>query len=380
MSATIEGASAVGRVLVVDDEVRNRELLRDLLELQGYFVAEAENGREALVLATQMMPHVILLDVMMPGMDGYEVCRQLKAHAETAPIPVLMVTALDERDDRLKGIEAGASDFLGKPVDAQDIVLRTRNAVYAKQLYDRMQESYRKLQELEQMRDSLVHMIVHDMRSPLMGITGNLEILETCVSESLAEADKECLTDALDAARRLVEMISSMLDVSRLESGQMPLHLEACTLRQAAAEAVKLLGGLLRYSPVVVSAPQDGGAVTCDPAIIRRVLFNLLGNAAKYSPKDCEIKLSIQRQGEALHVSVSDQGPGIPPELHTRIFEKFGQVGAGAKNKGYSTGLGLTFCKLAVEQHGGRIGVENRPGGGSTFWFTVPCARGSIAE
>jgi CheY-like chemotaxis protein len=280
MSAITNGLSAVGRVLVVDDEVCNRELLRDLLETQGYFVAEAESGREALMLATQVMPHVILLDVMMPGMDGFEVCRQLKASAETAPIPVLMVTALDERDDRLRGIEAGASDFLAMRIDSQDILLRTRNAVYAKQLYDRVQESYRKLQDLEQLRDGLVHMVVHDMRSPLMGITGNLEILETCVIDSLAEEDKVCLKDALGAARRLVEMVSSMLDVSRLETGQMPLQLESCTLRQVAAEAVKLLGGVLRDTPVVVDAPQDGGTSTFDPAVIRRVFFNLLGNAA----------------------------------------------------------------------------------------------------
>lgn len=375
MSAITNGLSAVGRVLVVDDEVCNRELLRDLLETQGYFVAEAEGGREALMLATQVMPHVILLDVMMPGMDGFEVCRQLKASAETAPIPVLMVTALDERDDRLRGIEAGASDFLAKPIDSQDIMLRTRNAVYAKQLYDRVQESYRKLQDLEQLRDGLVHMVVHDMRSPLMGITGNLEILETCVIDSLAEEDKVCLKDALGAARRLVEMVSSMLDVSRLESGQMPLQLESCTLRQVAAEAVKLLGGVLRDTPVVVDAPQDGGTSTFDPAVIRRVFFNLLGNAAKYSPKGCEIKLSIKHEADAVRVSVSDQGPGIPRELHARIFEKFGQVEGDVRNKGYSTGLGLTFCKLAVEQHGGQIGVESQPGCGSTFWFTLPGAK-----
>ena len=134
MSITRDGVQASGRVLVVDDELPNRELLRGLLEAKGHSVTEAVNGCEALALAAQVMPHAILLDIMMPEMDGFEVCRQLKANPVTAPIPVLMVTALSDRDDRLKGIEVGASDFLSKPVDTRDVELRTRNAIHSKQL------------------------------------------------------------------------------------------------------------------------------------------------------------------------------------------------------------------------------------------------------
>ncbi len=373
MSEILNHTPVSARVLVVDDEPRNRELLRDLLETQGYAVTEAADGREALALALQIMPHAILLDVMMPGMDGFEVCRQLKANSETAPIPVLMVTALDDRDDRLKGIEAGASDFLGKPVDRQDIVLRTRNAVYAKQLYDHVQENLIKLQNLEQLRDSLVHMVVHDMRSPLMGVTGNLEIMEMNLGASLKQNDREILEDAMTSARRLVDMTSSLLDVSRMEAGKMPLRLESCDLGQVASEAVKWLGGLLRRSPVVVFSDPDVGPVQCDKEVVRRVLCNLLANASKFSPEEREIKVSIRREEGLVRVSVRDEGPGIPAEYQERIFEKYGQADSQNQRKGYSSGLGLTFCKLAVERHGGRIGVESVPGCGSTFWFTLPC-------
>ncbi len=138
-----------GHILVVDDEEQNRELLRDLLEEQGHQVTEAEYGEQALARVKKAPPDVILLDVMMPGMDGYEVCRRLKANPETAPIPILLVTALKERSERLAGIEAGANDFISKPIDNQELLLRVRNAVYTRHLYNRAQESSEKAQKLE---------------------------------------------------------------------------------------------------------------------------------------------------------------------------------------------------------------------------------------
>ncbi len=138
-----------GHVLVVDDEEQNRELLRDLVEEQGHQVTEAENGEQALERVKKATPDVILLDVMMPGMDGFEVCRRLKANPETAPIPILLVTSLTERSERLTGIEAGANDFISKPIDTQDVLLRVRNAVYTRHLYNTVQENYEKVQKLE---------------------------------------------------------------------------------------------------------------------------------------------------------------------------------------------------------------------------------------
>ena len=319
-----------------------------------------------------MAPHAILLDVMMPEMDGLEVCRRLKAAPATAPIPVLLVTALREPDDRLNGIEAGANDFLSKPVDTREVVLRTRNAVYAKQLYDRVQADLKKLQELERLQDNLIHMIVHDMRSPLMGISGNLELLKMTLEGHLASDDQACLDNALLSARKLIEMVSSLLDVSRLEAGQMPLNPEACDLGQVAHEAVKLLGGLLRKNPVNIEVLSPVIFVSCDKSLILRVISNLVANAAQYSPMDYPINIAIQLGANTVRVSVTDKGPGIPSTHHVKIFKKFGQVETGAERKKYSTGLGLTFCKLVVEAHGGQIGLDSSPGAGSTFWFTLP--------
>ncbi len=150
-----------GHVLVVDDEETNRELLRDLLEAQGHQVTEAENGEQALQEVKESPPDVILLDVMMPGLDGFEVCRRLKADLETAPIPVLLVTALKERSDRLTGIEAGANDFISKPVDTQDVIFRVRNAVYTMHLFHEVQENYERVRKLEMEKGELLEKTLH---------------------------------------------------------------------------------------------------------------------------------------------------------------------------------------------------------------------------
>lgn len=251
------------------------------------------------------------------------------------------------------------------------MVLRTRNAIYTRKLYEQVEEDFQRLKELEQLRDNLTHMIVHDMRSPLQGILLSLEFLEESTS-LVDETDKMCLAGGLASARLLIEMVSSLLDVSRLEAGQMPLHRTPCDLVKVAQSSVDMLSGLFKKSPVILDGPPEGCSLACDEGLIQRVIMNLLGNAAKYSPGGRPIRLRIQREPGGVRLAVTDEGRGIPPEYHKRIFEKFGQVESGGDRKKYSTGIGLTFCRLAVEAHGGQIGVDSGVSKGSTFWFTLP--------
>ncbi|HEY3128458.1 MAG TPA: response regulator [Acidobacteriota bacterium] len=359
------------RILVVDDEEQNRLLLRDLLEVQGYEVSEAEDGEQALQKTAEVQPDLVLLDLMMPKLDGFEVCRRLKRNPETAPIPILLVTSLNERNVRLTGIEAGANDFLNKPIDAQDLVLRVRNAIYAKTLFDELQENYDRLQELEALRDNLTHMIVHDMRTPLMAINGYLQLLKMTAGQKLEGEEKGYVDEALSGTSALVEMVSSLLDVSRLEAGAMPLNLIPSDLGTLATEAIATLGTLVRTRQVHVEVPPEPLLVRCDAEIIRRVIVNLIANAVKFTPPDGQVQVTVKKDDAKAKVAVADTGPGIPPEYREKIFEKFGQVETQQKGK-YSTGLGLTFCKLAAKAHGGKIGVNSEVGKGSTFWFTLP--------
>jgi signal transduction histidine kinase len=368
----VEFTEKNGRVLVVDDELRNRELLKDLLVANGYDVVEAEDGITALEKASHENCDVILLDVMMPRMDGLEACQKLKAKPETAHIPVLMVTALVERDQRLKGIAAGADDYLSKPIDRQEVLLRVRNAVHAKRLHDKVQQDLTKLHELESLRDNLMHMIVHDLRSPITVISGACDAIVMMDKDQLSEPQQKFISMAQGSCRDLIEMVSSLLDISRMESGQMPISRTSCNLRDIAQKASESVTVLAQGKKLTIQVNGDSTAIDADLDIMHRIFVNLLGNAIKFSPEGETIRVTISSNGETVRAAVTDQGSGIPEEYHTKIFEKFGQVASRQENKKYSTGLGLTFCKLAVEAHGGQIGVESEPGKGSTFWFTIP--------
>lgn len=368
-----------GRVLVVDDQDTNRLLLRDMLEAQGHEVIEAVEGSEALQRVTESAPDVVLLDIGLPGMDGFEVCRRLKAEPATASIPVLLVTALSQRDQRLLGIGAGANDYITKPVDKSDLSLRVRNAIRMRQLYLEVEEQYRRLEKLELLRDSLVHMLVHDLRSPLAGIRAYLDLVKL---DGAGKLDSE-LTESIDAARRvaveMTDMVSDLLDVSRMEVGKMPLELAPADVGALAVDAVVAAGASPRVR-IQVEAPADKLRVVCDAGIIRRVVANLVGNAVKFTPASGQITVIVRGDGAEVKVSVVDTGPGIPPEYHQKVFEKFGQVEAARHGAKHSSGLGLTFCKFAVEAHGGRIGLESAAGTGSTFWLALPVRGPAIAS
>lgn len=369
-----DACAGIGSILVADDEEQNRRLLGDILEAQGHRVTLAEDGQQALEKALADPPDIVLLDVMMPGLDGYEVCGRLRNDPRTAHVPVLMVTALKERADRLKGIQAGANDFLGKPIDAEELRLRVKNAVLLKHLYDKVQDDYARLQELEALRDNLTSMIVHDMRSPLMGISGSCEMI-AMEQDTLSPAQKKFVTMGQNACRELIEMVTSLLDVSRMEAGQMPLDRGSCDIREIAQAAVESVAVLAQGQKLALTVTGDSVNSTVDRDIIRRVFVNLLGNAIRFSPEGGTIGIEILAIGETVNVVVTDQGPGIPSEYHQRIFEKFGQVESRRENKKYSTGLGLAFCKLAVEAHGGQIGVVSQTEHGSRFWFTLPASQ-----
>lgn len=287
-------------------------------------------------------------------------------------IPVLIVSALSEKEQRLQGIEAGANDYLTKPIDPRDVLLRVRNAYYAKRLYDQVQEDLAKLRDLELLRDNLTNMIVHDMRSPLMGITGYLDILETRAGEKLNPDDLTILRDARSSGMVLVGMVNSLLDISRLEQGKMPLNATKPDIDGLIQDALDSLGSLAKQVSIIYQKQSKPVLVCCDAGLVTRVIANLLGNAIKFTQVGKKVAVSVERNGDGVKVSVADTGHGIPREYHKKIFEKFGQVDIQQQKKMYSTGLGLTFCKLAIEAHGGKIGVESEVDKGSTFWFSLP--------
>jgi signal transduction histidine kinase len=359
----------------VDDTPANVRLLSGILKVAGYDVVMASSGPEALdALHAAADPDVVLLDVMMPDMDGFEACRRIRADAPF--LPVVMVTALHETPDRVQALEAGADDFLTKPVDEVEVLARVRTLVRAKRQRDRLERAYADLRRAEGLRDSLTAMLVHDLRTPLTGIIGPLEMLVGDPDIPLDTVQKEMLGLCRDSAYRLLGMVNDLLDVSKMESGEMTLERAEADPAALIEEAVNPITPLAFQKRVRLVRDVAPGlpVLHADADLLRRVLVNLLGNAIKFTPANGAVTVSARPAGDggAVLFAVRDTGEGIPQEAFGRIFEKFGQVEERAAGRTMSTGLGLTFCKLAVEAHGGRIGVESELGAGSTFSFTVP--------
>jgi signal transduction histidine kinase len=374
-------------ILVVDDNEMNRDMLSRRLERQGYDVAMAENGREAMeAMRGARAFDLVLLDIMMPEMDGYEVLREMKADGVLRHIPVIMISALDELDGVVRCIELGAEDYLSKPFDPTLLRARIGASLEKKrardrevQLFERLRESHQRLQELEKLRDDLTRMIVHDLRTPLTSVLGGMQMLT--VLGDLNEEQREMTTIAVRGGEALLGMINDLLDVGKMESGSMQLDYAMLDAVELVADATNQVARLSESRNLTVVTEIAAGLppLQGDEDKLRRTLVNLLGNAIKFTPDYGTLTVTVRvgGDGKSMVFSVSDTGEGIPSEAFELIFAKFGQVESRHGGRKMSTGLGLTFCKLAVEAHRGHISVESEPGKGSTFSFTIPLGRPS---
>jgi two-component system sensor histidine kinase/response regulator len=357
-------------VLIVDDVPANLQLLVGMLRERGYRPRPVTSGAAALLAAQQSPPDIILLDVNMPEMDGFEVCRRLKHDPQLAEIPVLFVSALNETLDKVKAFAVGGVDYVTKPFQCEEVEARIHAHIELRRRQQVIEDNYRRLRELEALRDNLTQMIVHDMRSPIFALQSIVQVL----GPGLAASDPlggQMLKAARESLFTLKEMATQLLDISRLEAGQMPVCPAPHDLVQTARKACAAYEYSATEKHLALDSPPTVSA-TYDQDLVRRVIENLLGNALKFSPTGETITITIAHSQDhrTASVSVTDRGPGIEAQHHTRIFEKYAQTGEGRKKHG--VGLGLTFCKLAIAAHGGTIGVTSAPGAGSTFWFTLP--------
>ena len=371
-------------LLIVDDEERNIRLLKAFLAPQNYILREAINGEEALLRIAEELPDMVLLDVMMPKINGFEVCRRLKQDPKTKTIPVILVTALSEKQHRVQALEAGADDFISKPVDQTELIVRVKSLLriksYQDEISDKLLEIAAKnarLLELEKVRDGLSHMIVHDLRNPLTAISTYLQ-LSALDADNLSEPQQERVDRCLFFCQELERMIQNLLDISKMEEGKMQLSREALDLSEMVGEVLKRFTPMVQERKIALSFSGNGGLpkISLDRSILKRVITNLVDNAIRYTPKGGAIAVSLDSAPweESLCLLVKDSGSGLPAEYHQKIFDKFEQVTLKKDgDRAGSSGLGLTFCKMAVEAHGGKIWVESEGlGKGCTFLIQLP--------
>jgi two-component system sensor histidine kinase/response regulator len=370
-------------ILVADDVPANVELLFDQLHVLGFRAIASHDGPSALKTCVEQLPDLCILDVSMPAGDlgvddrstGFEVCRRIKRDPRTARIPVIFVTALNDTTDRVKAIEAGGDDFLTKPHNRLVLGARVRSLLKLKAATDALEESLRKQKELEKVRDDLMKMIVHDLKSPLTSVIGAMEMLLDGDFGTLTTEQRSALGDAETRAEDLLALIEDLLEVARLEETQLALHL-APTAPGALLTEVRHewdVRVLQEGATVTIEVADDAPVIEADQALVKRVFGNLLQNSLTHSARAVAVTISARRENDGTLFTVADDGVGIPAEYHDIIFRKFEQVKTLHIPRVRSSGLGLAFCKLVVEAHGGHIWVKS--GGdmvGSAFHFWLP--------
>jgi two-component system sensor histidine kinase/response regulator len=379
---TTTGADAGALVLVADDVEANVELLRDQLTALGYRVIHAADGPATLARAIADAPDLCLLDVSMPAgalaVDprdtGYEVCRRLKADPRTARIPVIFITAQHDPAARLRAIEAGGDDFLLKPHDRHVLGARVRSLLQLKRATDALAESLERLQGEQRTREDLVRMVVHDLKTPLTAILATLEMLRDGEFGAIDERPRRALSDVEGQAEDLLGLIQDLLDVSKVEEQSLLLQPEP--IAPAALFAELCFDWAARFqqaqTTTETAVAEDAPVFAADKTLLKRVFSNLVQNAITHAPVPVTLTFRAQRDGEGIRLSVQDDGPGIPEANRERIFQKFAQLRDAGAPKVRSSGLGLAFCRVAVESHGGRIWVESTLGEGSTFHLVLP--------
>lgn len=367
-------------LLVVDDNPLNADPLCDLLASMGYRVAQALNGAKALEVVRERVPDLILLDIMMPGMNGFEVCRRLKSDPRSAKIPVVFVTALSDTGDKLEAIEAGGDDFLTKPFNNPILLARIRSLLRLKQANDNLEESYRKLQALERLKDDLMKMIVHDLKSPLAAVLATLEMAVDGDLGPLSPDQRRLFADAHHRGDDLLHLIDDLLELTQLEESHITLDLARIDVGDLLRDIAREWTVRFERSNAALEVDSAPGLWLCaDEHLLRRVFSNLIGNALQHAGPAVQIRLVAApaqtaggAEGAGVHFTVADNGVGIPEAYQELIFRKFGFVNRAERTRFRSSGLGLTFCRLAIEAHGGQIWVQSREGEGSAFHLVFP--------
>lgn len=353
------------RILIVDDDPISRETLEDILYAQKYKLTFAENGIDSIKKVEENPPDLILMDIMMPKMNGIEACRKLKSDDKNKHIPIILVTALDSKDDMVKGLDAGADDFLTKPVNRIELRARVRSMLRIKKQYDDLMLAL-------QMREDLSNLIVHDIRNILNIITMSSYILKF---QNIDDRDgfQRSVDIIQNQTRRMDNFLDDILMLAKMKEGKM-------ILKTSEVELNELIGNVAKnHSPVAESKglkieldlPKESKKLHVDPNLFERVLDNLVSNALKHSPWESVITLKAERrENDKVRINIMDQGEGIPEEYRNRIFNKFEIVNL--KKKGVrQIGLGLAFCKMVVEAHDGKIWVEDNDPVGSIFKIEI---------
>jgi two-component system, sensor histidine kinase and response regulator len=372
-------------ILVIDDNEANRELARGTLEDEGYRVVLASTGAHGVSTFLAESPDCILLDVRMPGLDGFAVCEQLRASELGQDVPVIFLTALRDVDTFDRALRAGGDDFLTKPVRPTELVVRVQSALKLRKMsaelhqhYDVMKKQRDDLLRLQLQKERLMAFVVHDLKSPVNAIDLHAQLL---LRDKAIQGDsKASVTQIRADARQLNRMVLNLLDLSKGDEGKLVPASTTFSPRVLVLDVLAELEALATYRKVTLTSLFEVEKVYADEDLLRRMLTNLVENAVRHAPKESTVTVKFQSfTPDAVEVRVVDQGTGVPINMRERVFEPFKQLhgepddGGALPPSRSGRGLGLTFCKLVAESHNGAIWIEDAsPLPGAVFCVRFP--------
>jgi two-component system sensor histidine kinase/response regulator len=370
-------ASETPRVLVVDDTPENRKLVHAILEDEDIEVLSAVSGEEALRVFAAEHIDCVLLDVRMPGLDGFETCARLRAMPQGAETPIVFLTALRDVETFDNALRAGGDDFVMKPVTPTELVVRVKAALRLRKMSAELRESFEEvrrqrdaLMRLQMQKERLTAFVVHDLKNPVNSLDLHAQLLLR--DKDLSSRSRGSVQHIRDEARSLLRLVLNLLDISKSEEGQLAPRRVEVDLEALAADLVESLEVRAAQARVTLARELGVKTLSADADLLRRVLENLLDNAFRHAPEGSTIRLSARAGQDGTEIRIADEGSGISAELRDRVFERFVQLDLGdtvATRTG--RGLGLTFCKLAIEAHGGSIWVEEGSPG-AIFCMRIP--------
>lgn len=356
------------RILAVDDELKNLKLMEAMLVPENYELLTAADGKSALAALAGKEVDLVLLDVMMPGLSGLEVLREIRRDGKLGAMPVILVTALEDRKDRLAGLAAGADDYVSKPFDREELLARIGTQMKLAALRRRLAaELTRSNQDLER----FAFIAAHDLKAPLQNIGGFAAALADQFSGKLGPEAEKYFAIILKSVERMRALIDALLAYSRFGLPGRPFGRVDCA--EACDAAAANLSVLISAGAAAVTrGPLP--VISGDKALIIQLFQNLIGNGVKYRGKEPpRVSVGAERRGGEWVISVKDNGIGIAAQYHQSVFEMFTRLHDWDTYPG--TGIGLAACRRITELHGGRIWVESEPGKGSVFQFTLPAER-----
>ncbi|MEB3883049.1 ATP-binding protein [Lyngbya sp. CCY1209] len=369
-------SSRNGDILIVDDQPENLQILFEMLTQNGYEVRRVIDGKQALVAASSEPPDLILLDIMMPFLNGYEVCQLLKSQPQTKDIPVFFLSALNSQEEKIKSFKIGGSDYISKPFHVKEVLARIDHQIaianqkrqLAKQC-DQLEEINQKLTRSNRELEQFASVVAHDLQQPLTSLIAFSQLLKAERGDRWDEREKTYIEGTVEASIRMQRLIRDLLTYCRCDTPDIPLQLTDCN---------RILEQVLRDLQPEIEAKNAAvswdilPAAIAEPIQLGQVFQNLIGNALKYRRDDVapQIHVAASEAGQDWIFCLSDNGIGIPETDFDRIFKIFTRLHANQQYPG--TGIGLSICQKIVESYGGKIWVESEVGVGSKFYFSIP--------